>query len=205
MVRLPAGSPAKLLLVVTKPVTELELVGGNPALDFANTLEGPLDGEPGEDHLREPGDLVAWARYAGVLDDAPAADGRVLDRARTLRAAIYDVFRAVADGREPPGAPLEQLARFHAEAAAHARLAPASGRFELSWDGEDPARVLWPLAVAAVDLLRTGPLGRLKVCAECRWLFLDRSRNGSRLWCSMNECGGRSKMRRYRARRATRR
>jgi predicted RNA-binding Zn ribbon-like protein len=65
--------------------------------------------------------------------------------------------------------------------------------------------VLWPLAVAAVDLLRTGPLGRLKVCAECRWLFLDRSRNGSRLWCSMNECGGRSKMRRYRARRATRR
>jgi len=191
--------------VVTKLVTELELVGGNAALDFANTLEGPRDGEPGEDHLREPADLVAWAQYAGVLDDAPSTDGHVLDRARTLRAAVYDVFSAVAAGREPPAKALEQLAGFHAEAAAHARLVPMSGRVDLTWDGDDPARVLWPLAVAAVDLLRGGPLERVKLCAECRWLFLDQSRNRSRRWCSMNECGGRLKMRRYRARRATRR
>jgi predicted RNA-binding Zn ribbon-like protein len=191
-------------LVVTKLATELELVGGHPALDFVNTLDGPLDGEPGEDYLREPADLVAWARYAGVLDGTPAADGLVLDRARTLRAAVYDVFRAVAAGREPPAGALERLAGVHAEAAAHARLTLASGRFELTWD-DDPARVLWALAVAAVDLLRSGPLDRVKACVECRWLFLDQSRNRSRRWCSMNECGGRDKMRRYRARRATRR
>lgn len=191
-------------MVVTKLVTELELVGGHPALDFANTVEGPLDGDPDVDHLREPADLVAWARYAGVLDNAPAVDGHVLDRARTLRAAIYDVFRSVADGREPPAEALQQLAAFYAEAIANARLAPDSGRFELTWDGDDPARVLWPLAVAAVDLLRTGPLDHLKVCVECCWLFLDRSRNHSRRWCSMNECGGRLKMQRYRARRARR-
>jgi len=194
------------VLVVTKPVTELELVGGNPALDFANTLEGPRDGEPGEDHLREPADLDAWARYAGVLDGATAAGGRrVLARARTLRTAIYDVFRAVAVGSTPPAGALDQLAGFHAEAVAHARLAPASGGFDLTWDPYDPERVLWPLAAAAVDLLRSGPLERVELCVECRWLFLDQSRNHSRRWCSMNECGGRSKMRRYRARRATRR
>lgn len=180
-------------------------MGGDPALDFANTVDGPRDGEPGEDYLREPGDIVAWARYAGVLDGAPAADAHTLDRAHTLRTAVYDVFRAVAAGREPPVGALDQLAAFHAEAAAHARLVPASGGFELSWDGYDHARVLWPLAVAAVDLLRSGPLERVKVCAECRWLFLDQSRNRSRRWCSMNECGGRLKMRRYRARRSTRR
>jgi predicted RNA-binding Zn ribbon-like protein len=192
-------------LVVTKLVTELELVGGDPALDFANTLEGPRDGEPDQDHLREPEDLVAWARYAGVLGGAPKTDGHALARARVLRGAVYDVFLAVAAGGRPPAGALDLLAGFHAEAVAHARLAPASTGFELTWAGDDPERVLWPLATAAVDLLRSGPLERVKACAHCRWLFLDQSRNRSRRWCSMNECGGNEKMRRYRARLATRR
>ena len=64
-----------------------------------------------------------------------------------------------------------------------------------------PDRPLWPIAVAAVDLLRSDRLARLKLCGNCSWLFLDRSRNGSRRWCSMDECGVHTKMRRYRARR----
>ena len=40
---------------------------------------------------------------------------------------------------------------------------------------------------------------RVKQCANCNWLFVDRSRNGSRRWCSMDECGVHVKMRRYRA------
>jgi predicted RNA-binding Zn ribbon-like protein len=202
---LPTGLPAKLALVVTRSVTELELVGGNPALDFANTLEGPRDGDPGDEHLREPADLDAWARYAGVLVSATACDERVFARAHTLRAAVYDAFRAIAAGTSPPAGALDTLAGFYASAVAHARLAPTSGGFDLTWDADDPERVLWPLAAAAVDLLRSGPLERVEMCVECRWLFLDQSRNHSRRWCSMNECGGRSKMRRYRARRATRR
>ena len=77
------------------------------------------------------------------------------------------------------------------------------GVFRLAWDGDHLERPLWPLAVAALDLLRDGPLDRLKACEDCPWLFLDTSRNRSRRWCSMDDCGSRSKMRRYRARRAT--
>jgi predicted RNA-binding Zn ribbon-like protein len=234
-------------VVTAKRAIDLELVGGNPALDLANTLEGPRDGEPGPESLTGYGDFVAWAAYAGVIDAplagrlaraahagpnddrlaraahagandarlAPAAHAAgidtprrgaaatVLARARALRAAVYAVFRAVAAGEEPPPDALAVLAAEHAAAAAHARLEPAGARFQLGWEGEPLDRVLWPLAQAAVDLLRTGPLDRVKVCADCRWLFLDASRNRSRRWCSMNECGGRLKMRRYRARRAT--
>ncbi|MEO8688757.1 MAG: CGNR zinc finger domain-containing protein [Solirubrobacteraceae bacterium] len=54
--------------------------------------------------------------------------------------------------------------------------------------------------MAAVDLLRDPErLARVKRCAQCTWLFLDRSRNGSRRWCSMGECGAQVKPRRYRA------
>ena len=194
-------------MVTAKPATGLELVGGNPALDLANTLDGPRDGPPGADSLLTYADLARWAVHAGVLDDPPAAgpaDGaRVLARAHALRAAVYDTFRAVAAGEPPPAEALEVLAAEHAEAARHGRLAPSGTAFVLAWDADAPDRVLWPLAQSAVDLLRHGPLDRVKACAECRWLFVDASRNRSRRWCSMNECGGRLKMRRYRARRAT--
>jgi predicted RNA-binding Zn ribbon-like protein len=158
-------------------------VGGHLALDFANTIE------PSREHLAEPADLAAWGREMGLRGDAS------LERARELRRTVYEVFRPLADGREPHPDALAALAAFHTEAVAGARLVPGEG---FVWD-ED---LLAPIAVAAVDLLRSGPLDRLKVCAACPWLFLDTSRNRSRRWCSMSECGARLKMRRYRARAA---
>jgi predicted RNA-binding Zn ribbon-like protein len=58
---------------------------------------------------------------------------------------------------------------------------------------------------AAVELLADGRLERLKVCANCRWLFLDQSRNRSRRWCSMADCGTAVKMERFVERRRVRR
>jgi predicted RNA-binding Zn ribbon-like protein len=56
---------------------------------------------------------------------------------------------------------------------------------------------LWPVAAAAHRLLTATELSRLKRCVGCPWLFLDRSKNGSRRWCSMEFCGTEEKMRRY--------
>lgn len=63
------------------------------------------------------------------------------------------------------------------------------------------------LSAMALDLLvaqRTRTLARLKPCANpaCQWVFWDASRPGSGRWCSMRLCGGQSKSRRFRARRA---
>ena len=38
---------------------------------------------------------------------------------------------------------------------------------------------------------------RLKICPNCHWLFLDRSRNRSRAWCDMAVCGNRAKASRH--------
>ena len=47
-----------------------------------------------------------------------------------------------------------------------------------------------------------GALDRLKMCAsdECHWVFYDRSKPGSRRWCSSTLCGNREKTRTYRSR-----
>jgi predicted RNA-binding Zn ribbon-like protein len=183
-------------LVVTERADELPLVGESIALDLANTFNGPRDGPAEQEFLNSPDDLAGWAVHAGVVVERPEPGADELRQVLELRAAVYAVFRAIAEGREPAAGDLAALARLHAEAVARARLVPA---YELVWDGE----VLGPLAVAAVELLRHGPVDRVKLCDGCPWLFLDVSRNHSRRWCSMNECGGRLKMQRYRARRAT--
>ena len=207
--------------MVTRHATELRIVGGDLALDLANTLEGRDTPETLVDYA----ELAAWAALVGAVDDPdrltaiaaeqPAAANRALDDVRRLRAAVDNVFRPLATGRgdavrasdglvAPPPDALDELVGFAAEAAANARLVPHHGGFELSWEGDDVRRPLWPIATAALDLLRAGPLDRLKTCANCPWLFIDRSRNRSRRWCTMDECGVHLKMRRYRARQAKR-
>jgi predicted RNA-binding Zn ribbon-like protein len=178
-------------LVVTRTIETIEFWGGDLALDFANTVEGD---PPRIDHLRDYADLVTWTRRAGVLPANVRPDGD-LASARELRDAIYGVFGAVAAGDTPPRRALKTLLRIHAEAVGEGTIEAG----DWAWSSRDPDRPLWPIAVAAVDLLRSDRLGRLKRCANCNWLFLDRSRNGSRRWCSMDECGVHTKMRRYRA------
>jgi predicted RNA-binding Zn ribbon-like protein len=41
----------------------------------------------------------------------------------------------------------------------------------------------------------------VKICSNCHWLFVDRSRNRTRVWCDMRVCGNRAKARRHYARR----
>jgi predicted RNA-binding Zn ribbon-like protein len=214
-------------------VTELKIVGGDPAIDLVNTVGDDRVPDPLVDH----GSFASWAVRVGAVDAAtarrlaaradehPATAERALDEARELRTIADAVFRAVATGGEPAPRALAQLVARAGAAVERARIVaagavggpaswgderggPASwgderGGFVLAWGGAHLERPLWPLAVAAVDLLRSGPLEQLKACEGCPWLFLDTSRNHSRRWCSMGDCGSRSKMQRYRERRAT--
>jgi predicted RNA-binding Zn ribbon-like protein len=76
--------------------------------------------------------------------------------------------------------------------------------------GTEPALMIGDrLADAIVDLLRNADVSRLRLCpladGGCGWLFLDRSRNGSRRWCSMDDCGTHAKSRRLTERRRAKR
>jgi predicted RNA-binding Zn ribbon-like protein len=76
----------------------------------------------------------------------------------------------------------------------------------LDWSTSEAAEcVVWPIATAALDLLTSRDVDRIKQCAGCPWVFLDRSKNRSRRWFAMDDCGKHEKIRRYVARRAARR
>jgi predicted RNA-binding Zn ribbon-like protein len=67
-------------------------------------------------------------------------------------------------------------------------------------------QVLATVAIAYLSSQIGGVWRRVKACAEpdCRWAFLDLSRNGSRRWCDMSECGNRAKNRAWRVRQNSR-
>ena len=192
-----------------------KFLAGEACLDFVNTKSG-RGFASARDRLVDYADLLAWAFRAGVLDEAraehlagravakPEKAARVVARARELREALHDVFAAAARGGTPPP---EALASFNgalARAGKRAALALASGRFVWRWDDDVLESPLWAIAYQGAEVLTGAELGRLKECGghECGWLFLDRSKNGSRRWCEMEICGNRAKARRFLAKRA---
>jgi len=196
--------------------SELRLLGERLCLDFANTVESRLGDRP-QEFLRGYADLARWGRHAGILSEAEVgallaeADRRPRDAAATferalaLRDAVYRAFRAIAGGQAPAEA---DLARLHVEYVAaldRARLGPSNGGYDWAWPdaGGALARVIWPIARSAVDLLTGDDLRRVRECpgtGDCGWLFYDTSKNAARRWCSMEGCGSRVKMRRLYAR-----
>jgi predicted RNA-binding Zn ribbon-like protein len=196
-------------------IATLALVGAHPALDFTNTM-GQLPGGAPRDHLVDYQALVAWSLRVGSIgraeatalrrraDAEPEAARRALLSARELRGAIYGLFAAHAVGAAPAADALDRFNRHLARAAAHAAIAGTRDGFRWRWTGEPDAldRVLGPLARAAAELLTSDALARVRQCAgeDCLWLFLDVSKNGSRRWCSMSDCGNRAKVKRFRAR-----
>jgi predicted RNA-binding Zn ribbon-like protein len=89
-----------------------------------------------------------------------------------------------------------------ARAPARSKIVAAGG--ELRFVEEDEAgepleRPLWPVLWDAAALLTSDRRAWVHTChdPECAWMFLDLSRNRTRRWCSMAECGNRAKARRH--------
>lgn len=190
----------------------LKLLGGRLCLDFINTID-PRAGEEAREYLTSYAELVAWSRHTNILADRQARHlikeaarrtqdaALVLKKAITLREAIYRIFLAIANERQPNEGDLTELNNALSEALAQLRIAPGAAGFVYVWNGDRAAldRMLWPVAQSAGELLTSDELNRVRECPgdKCGWLFMDLSRNNSRRWCDMNVCGNRAKSRRH--------
>ena len=200
------GGYGRLSTLLPVSALSFDLDAGNPCLDFANTRSS--SGE----HLRSFADLVAFAQQSALItpSDAdwlhaqaerePLVAQSVLARAINLRQALRDIFSAVANDQDPPADDLGFLNGDLAVSLPNARVEQTHDGFSWTWSGRALDSVLWPISRAAADLL-TSDSERRKVrecgASDCKWLFLDTSKNGSRQWCSMQSCGNREKARRH--------
>ncbi len=195
-----------------------ELISDDPALDFVNTVDNRDDPERRKELLNTYFDLLSWALEAELLSQAEAERLRTraskspgqaraaLRRAKTLREALYRIFGAIAEERQPSAADVALLDSFDKQAMAHRRIGrEPHGGYGWQWrtDGDDLDLVLWQVAKAGAELLTSDLVFSVRACAaeRCRWLFVDTSRNQKRRWCDMRICGNREKARKFHQRR----
>jgi predicted RNA-binding Zn ribbon-like protein len=197
--------------VTPSPLASLRIVAGDLALDFVNTSAGPRHGPADTEWLSSFEDFTAWSRRVGVAAQPSveptegAAALAALARVLACRDDMYEIFLAIADGSAPPDQALRRLQLAYLEALSHGQLVSNGDGSRQEWKWDPATAVLaplWTVISAAIELLTHGPADRIKSCQACRFLFIDLSKNGSRRWCSMEDCGKAAKIARYLQRRS---
>ena len=190
-----------------------ELSGGHSALDLVNTLDWRFRESGPEELLDNYDDVVRFTEQTGLLSATearkllrsvpPSKALKVVAAVRELREAVADILYAAVDGKSPSPSALKHLEQCFSAAKQHQAL---------DWDGEKlhwtlsqssslPALPLWLLSLNAAELMTSEQMHLLRECGngECRWLFVDTSKNHTRRWCDMKICGNRMKARRFKA------
>lgn len=170
--------------------TQHRFSGGALALDVANSVVLRFDPERRTDRFAVIEQLQAFPAAASILSQergqhgplAPVANaGR--PRFLELREAVDAHFRhRIREGTDDNTLLAALLARMAETFAAHSASA-------------DLCPIDLATARSALGLVGTSESDRMKICPNCEWLFLDRSKNRSRTWCDMAVCGNRAKAR----------
>ncbi|MBL0371255.1 CGNR zinc finger domain-containing protein [Rhizobium sp. KVB221] len=170
--------------------TPHRFAGGALALDVANSVILRFDPERRIDRFAVPSQLRDFADAAGHLSAersafpalAPVASEGASHFLR-LREATDAFFRhRVGEGRDDPSMLAELLETIASTIRRHGYVT-------------SPLPVDLATAHSALKLVSQPEPDRMKVCPNCGWLFLDKSRNRSRNWCDMAVCGNRAKAR----------
>ncbi|MGP4010364.1 CGNR zinc finger domain-containing protein [Streptomyces sp. 4N124] len=163
------------------------------------------------DRTAAPGGLALVEALVNTLDLESGIDGletvEVRDRFGITERDLTDVrelresLRAacLAHAGHPPHREVTPLGELLSRAPLYVAVDERDGSATLAPADDGP--LLSRVTAAVAQGLTEGTWLRLKACElpECHWAYYDRSPGGRRRWCSMQVCGARVKMRRYRA------
>ena len=163
---------------------------------FVNTL----DTENGVEEVDGPDALRELLLRIGLLEATEEVGADDVARALAVREALRELLLANNGGAASPDA-LETLERAGRSGRLEVRF--GDGGAELAAGATGTERALGDLVAITYSAIAGGTWPRLKACRReiCKWVFYDRSRNGSSTWCAMSVCGNRTKTRAYRSRR----
>ena len=131
----------------------------------------------------------------------PAEAKRIHLRAIGLREIIYRIFCSIIESSPQAEQELTAFNDYLVDMMALSRIVKSADGFDWDMTGDKDTLdwILNPVIRSAADVLVSEEWRRMKKCADptCGWLFLDVSRNHSRRWCDMRDCGNRAKASRF--------
>ena len=199
-----------------------KFIGGRLCLDFVNSVgeRKELEEKPYpeniivKDKLENFNDFITWGKDIGIITKAErkyflnlnSSEKKETEitfkRAVELRESLFKIIYNVINNKEPDKKMIQILNREYSSANENRKLIYMNNKIEwqFSKDPLKPDYLIWVIAESAVKLLSSDFISRVKICAgdDCGWLFLDTSKNKSRQWCDMKDCGNVAKVRRFR-------
>lgn len=190
------------------------MVGERLCMDFINTVSWRESAEKRRDWFTSYAKLVDWCIHAEVLTgqqaksllikskEKPSEAGDVLKQAIEMREVMYQIFKDISKETSPHPRDLERFNEYVSRFYQSMQVIHEKDHYTLQFKntGKTLDSMLPPILQSAVDILVSkNDLERVKQCEgdPCGWLFFDTSRNRSRRWCSMADCGNRAKARRF--------
>lgn len=171
-------------------------------LGLVQAYVNTVDLEDGPEEFRDSSALAGWLVAHGLMEPGSAAEVADLRHAVAVREAIRGVIGANSGAAVYP----VDIATLN-EAAGASRLRirfGSDGKARLEPETGGVVGALGRIVGSVFTSMAEPGWTRLKLCDSktCRWVFYDQSRNHSSRWCSMAECGNRSKATRFRQRRS---
>ncbi|HTW93315.1 MAG TPA: ABATE domain-containing protein [Tepidisphaeraceae bacterium] len=184
-------------------------VGNHLALNFLNTRPVLHDGP--HELLPDANAFQRWLVAAGLVPSAETksasqARRRTPDAApfmqelRDFRERVRAAVLKIESGALPTPSFLSEVNRLLATYPRQSKLVRQGSSLirKFPFDPNEP-QAFWALIAEAVaSLLTESDPSRMRQCQACVVHFLDTSKKGSRRWCSMNICGNKVKVARYR-------
>jgi predicted RNA-binding Zn ribbon-like protein len=184
------------------------LHAGHLALDFVNTRFP--DG-----FLQSTADLIRWCQEVGAVDAAqehrllaesesyPEESQAFFTHLTAFREASHGVVVALLHQIPPASSDLDVVQSALQQARMLERLIPMEQQLAWEWGSAERGltELYWRFCRAVELVLTSALMQRVKECPPdqggCGWVFLDKSKNGSRRWCADGACGSRMRMRRW--------
>jgi predicted RNA-binding Zn ribbon-like protein len=188
----------------------LDLVGGLPCLDFANTAGGHTKIREVE-RIPTYQDVVNWALFAAVVSAGearsilqaakakPGAAEREVEAMHAFREALHRTVAAISGGQPIAAKDFAKVRAVITEAIGNAEIAREDEAFRWTADVVAPGlgTVLNRVALSAHEMLTREKPSQLRICERCTWVFIDRTKNQKRRFCRQDACGAKSRSERF--------
>jgi predicted RNA-binding Zn ribbon-like protein len=181
-----------------------KLVGEEISFDFINTISW-RGTEKEHDWLDKPQNFITWALASGIINTRKAKGLKLqpdadlenqLGQVHTTRNDLYKILIPLAFDKKPNSELIKKMNTMINKISRYHHIDPRN--YQWVWDEpfsftEVLAPVIWNAAHIITDLDHS----RVRHCPTCNWIFYDKTKNGSRKWCDMEDCGSRDKSLRY--------
>lgn len=186
-------------------------VANQPILDLLNTK--PVLATGPTELLPDVRALERWLLASGTVSsakdkaavrawrDTPEAEA-FLKQLIAFRERLRNAVFRIESGMLPSDTFLSEVNSLLLQYPRHAVLRKRDGKLiqEAFVELRKPTDLWVPFVDATADLLVEAEASRIRKCESCVVHFFDKSKKGSRRWCSMNICGNKLKVAAYQRR-----